>query len=227
MREIEQISIVPQPPVLLLYGGRRSGKTSLLKYLPKQLPSDIIPLTIDLQGSASSITLYGVARFLAEETIRVAKKHNLSLPRIDPDDFHPDPFPALQRWMDRAEQSIKGKRFLWCLDEYERLSEVVAVTNSRAPLNFLRHIIQHRQQYWILLFSGFRTLEELEPYWSDYLINTQSLRVTYLHRTEAIELIQHPIPDFPDIYSPEAIDHILFRHPPQYRKTSPRHHHRY
>jgi hypothetical protein len=61
-----------------------------------------------------------------------------------------------------------------------------------------------------LLFSGFRTLEELEPYWSDYLINTQSLRVTYLHRTEAIELIQHPIPDFPDIYSPEAIEHILF-----------------
>ncbi len=210
MREIERLSLASQPPVLLLYGGRRSGKTSLLKYLPKQLPSDIIPLAIDLQGSASSTTLYGVARFFAEETIRVAKNRNLKLPSIDLEDFDRDPFPALQRWMDRAEQSIKGKRFLWCLDEYERLSEVVAVTNSRAPLNFLRHTIQHRQQHWILLFSGFRTLEELEPYWSDYLINTQSLRVTYLHRTEAIELIQHPIPDFPDIYSPEAIERILF-----------------
>lgn len=210
MREIERLSLASQPPVLLLYGGRRSGKTSLLKYLPKQLPSDIIPLAIDLQGSASSTTLYGVARFFAEETIRVAKNRNLKLPPIDLEDFDRDPFPALQRWMDRAEQSIKGKRFLWCLDEYERLSEVVAVTNSRAPLNFLRHTIQHRQQHWILLFSGFRTLEELEPYWSDYLINTQSLRVTYLHRTEAIELIQHPIPDFPEIYSPEAIDRILF-----------------
>ncbi|MCY7333908.1 MAG: hypothetical protein LH649_14935 [Pseudanabaena sp. CAN_BIN31] len=210
MREIERLSIAPQPPVLLLYGGRRSGKTSLLKYLPKQLPSDIIPLAIDLQGSASSTTLYGVARFLAEETIRVAQRsRNLKLPAIELDDFERDPFPALQRWMDSAEQSVKGKRFLWCLDEYERLSEVVAVTNSRAPLNFLRHIIQHRQQ-WILLFSGFRTIEELEPYWSDYLINTQSMRVSYLHPTEARELITNPIPNFPDIYSPEAIDRILF-----------------
>jgi uncharacterized protein len=33
-REIEKISLSAQPPVLLLYGRRRTGKTSTLKYLP-------------------------------------------------------------------------------------------------------------------------------------------------------------------------------------------------
>ncbi|MEA5536276.1 hypothetical protein [Crocosphaera sp. XPORK-15E] len=107
------------------------------------------------------------------------------------------------------ENIAPGKRFLLCLDEFERLQEVIAVINSRAPLNFLRHIIQDRNT-WTLLFSGSHTLDEIETYWSDYLINTRSVRISYLETSEAAELIKYPVPEFPDIYLPETVERIIY-----------------
>ena len=86
---------------------------------------------------------------------------------------------------------------------------MISSTNSRAPLNFLRHVIQNRPA-WTLLFSGSHTLDEIEDYWSDYLINTRSVRVTYLEKPEAEELITHPVPNFPDIYLPETVARIIY-----------------
>ena len=64
---------------------------------------------------------------------------------------------------------------------------------------------------WILLFSVVPiTIDELQPYWLDALIGTQSIRMTYLEPNEAIELIRKPVPDFPDIYSDETVDRILY-----------------
>ena len=54
------------------------------------------------------------------------------------------------------------------------------------------------------------TLDEIEDYWSDYLINTRSVRVTYLEKPEAEELIVHPVPEFPDIYIPETVARIIY-----------------
>ncbi|NER39999.1 MAG: ATP-binding protein [Oscillatoria sp. SIO1A7] len=207
--QIETLALSAQPPVLLLYGGRRTGKTSALKYLPQRVGSELVPLLVDLQGAASATTLEAVAEYLAEEAIAAARKsRNLRLPEPDPRSLQRDPFPALQKWLKTIEAIAPQKRFLLCLDEFERLSEVVQETGSRAPLNFLRHVLQHRDR-WILLFSGSHTLDELDDYWSDYLINTKSLRVTYLQRDRARELILRPIPDFPNIYEPEAVDSIL------------------
>ncbi|NER39947.1 MAG: AAA family ATPase [Oscillatoria sp. SIO1A7] len=208
-REIETVALSPQPPVLLLYGGRRTGKTSALKYLPEKVGGELVPLLVDMQGGATATTLRSLARYLAEQIIEAAlRSRNLELPYPNKRDLDEDPFPALQRWLQEVEQRAPGKRFLLCLDEFERLSEVVRETKSRSPLNFLRHVMQHRQQ-WILLFSGSHTLDELDDYWSDYLINTQSLRLTYLQEEEARELIVAPVEDFPDIYQPEAVARIV------------------
>lgn len=81
-------------------------------------------------------------------------------------------------------------------------------TNSRAPLNFFRHLLQHQRQ-WILLFSGSHQLSELPSYWTDYLINTRALQMTYLQESEARELILQPVEDFPTIYQPESVDAII------------------
>ncbi|MDZ7952775.1 hypothetical protein [Nostoc sp. DedQUE09] len=81
-------------------------------------------------------------------------------------------------------------------------------TSSRAPLNFIRNLLQH-QRKWILLFSGSQELFELDYYWSDYLINTRALRMTYLHELEARDLIQQPVENFSNIYEPTAIDAII------------------
>lgn len=206
--KIEALSLAEQPPVLLLYGGRRTGKTSSLKYLPQRVGSDLVPLFVDIQGIANATTLAGVAQSLTVQIREAARKaRQLSLPDLPPD-FHRDPFVALQTWFASIEKKVRGKRFLLCLDEFERFSEIINTTGSRVPLNFFRNLIQHHPR-WIVLFSGSHHPDELDTYWSDYLINTRALRLSYLDREAAIELIREPVPDFPDIYPDAVVEAIL------------------
>ncbi|WP_254625753.1 AAA family ATPase [Nostoc sp. TCL240-02] len=209
-REIESLTLSEQMPVLLLYGGRRTGKTSALKYLPYRIQANIVPLLVDIQGVAAATTLKGLAENLAQQIIEAARRlpRKVFLPNPDANKLAEDPFPALQTWFAEIERSNFGKKFLLCLDEYERLGEVVKATSSRAPLNFIRNLLQH-QRKWILLFSGSHELSELDDYWSDYLINTRALRMTYLHELEARDLIQQPVENFSDIYEPTAVDEII------------------
>ncbi|MBE8971141.1 ATP-binding protein, partial [Nostocales cyanobacterium LEGE 12452] len=208
--EIESLALSEQPPVLLLYGGRRTGKTSALKHLPYRIGSDIVPLLVDLQGAASATTLKGLAENLAQQIIEAARRLPRKVKLLEPDakKLAEDPFPALQTWLAEIERINSGKQFLLCLDEYERLGEVVEATRSRAPLNFIRNLLQY-QRNWILLFSGSHELSELPAYWSDCLISARALRMTHLQELEARDLIQQPVENFRDIYEPTAVDEII------------------
>ncbi len=207
-RQIESLLLSAQPPTLVMHGNRRSGKSSALLQLPEQMPSDILPLFVDCQGAATSVTLEGLAHHLAEQLLASAKAtFRLHLPPPDKDELHRDPFAALLAWLDTVEQAAPGKTFLLCLDEFERIDEIVTATGSRAPLNFLRHLIQHRR-CWQLLFAGSHTPEELAPHWSDCLINTRSLRVSCLDKADAVELICRPVPDFPEIWPEAAVEEV-------------------
>jgi len=208
-REIEHLMLATQPPILLLHGGRRTGKTSLLKHLPAKVGSHFLPLLVDFQGAASLTRLTYIAKYLVKQTIQSAREdHNLTLPAADAEVLKEEPFYALQEWLDDVEKTVGKQRILLCLDEFERLDDIVKETGSRAPLNFLRHVMQHRQQ-WVLLFSGAHLIQELPDYWSDYLINTRTLKVSYLDEADARQLITTPIENFPDIYAPAAIDAII------------------
>jgi hypothetical protein len=167
-------------------------------------------MLVDVQGAASATTLSGLAENLATQIIEAARRlpRRLDLPYPDKNKLAQDPFPALQDWLGEIERTFPSKRFLLCLDEFERLSEVVEATGSRTPLNFLGNILQHRPS-WTLLFSGSHEPKELPDYWSYYLINTRTLRVSYLDEESARELIVQPVEDFPDIYSSTAIDTII------------------
>ncbi|MEH2084968.1 MAG: hypothetical protein V7K89_34850 [Nostoc sp.] len=167
-------------------------------------------MLVDLQGAASATTLKGLAENLAQQIIEAARRlpRTVNLPNPDAKKLAEDPFPALQTWFTEIERSNRSQRFLLCLDEYERLDEVVKATSSRAPLNFIRNLLQY-QQNWIVIFSGSHELSELDDYWSDYLINTRALRMTYLQESEARDLILHPVENFTNIYEPTAVDAII------------------
>ncbi len=131
------------------------------------------------------------------------------MPPPDNEIINQEPFYALQEWFKTIEKIIGCKKILLCLDEFEILNELIVKTDDYAPLNFFRHIMQHRQQ-WVLLFSGANLLTELPTYWSNYLINTQTVRVSYLDEPNARQLITQPVMDFPkDVYTPAAVDAII------------------
>ncbi|MBF0340110.1 MAG: hypothetical protein HQL95_04000 [Magnetococcales bacterium] len=208
---VEELALAPHPPILLLLGGRRTGKSSSLNFLPEKMGPEWIPLIVDCQGLSISSNLVSITESLAKAIVHSARmSRNLHLPMLSAADLQNDPLRALLYWMEQAEKILDpDKRFLLCLDEFERLGEVVERTQGdKSLLNFLRHVAQHRHR-WVVLFSGVHPLNDLPDYWSDCLINSQTITVSFLKTEEARELILKPIPEFPDIYTMEAVESIL------------------
>ena len=207
--EIEHITTASQAPVLCLQGGRRTGKTSLLKYLPTNLGAELRPILIDLQGASSVSQLHSFADYIINTIRNEARQHYHydNLPNTDKEALKDDPFYYLQNWLNAVADCYPEKRWLLCFDEFERLNDLID-QQGKAPLNFLRNLVQHHPRY-LVLFSGSHRLEDLPAYWSDTLINTRRLPISYLHPSDAENLITQPVEDFPDLYPAEVVDALI------------------
>ncbi len=194
---------------LLLYGARRMGKTSTLYQFPARLGPQVVPLLVDLQGVGTVESTARLLEGVITDAVReAAESRGLSLPAPDAAAMQQDPFAAFQDWLDQAEQQAEeGITFLLALDEYEALERAIAEGRvDERVLELLRHMLQHRRR-WLILLSGVFTLEDLPVRWSRNLINLQTLRVGPLTRAEAEELIYlRDLEDFRVRYAPEAVE---------------------
>jgi hypothetical protein len=210
---IEQLLAASDHPPLLLYGQRRMGKTSLLYNLRWMLPSHIAPFIVDLQGPVATAGdhnrfLYNLARQMNAS----AQRSGLTLPPVVRAAFDYDPFTVFHDWLDELEQMLIGQditTIILALDEFEALDYAFThgPLQQELVLGTLRHLIQHRPRFKLLL-AGSHTLEEFRR-WSSYLINTQLIPLTYLHADETRQLIERPIQDFALRYEPAASKHIM------------------
>jgi len=71
----------------------------------------------------------------------------------------------------------------------------------------LRHLIQHRPRFKVLL-AGSHTIEEFQR-WASYLINVQVVHISYLNEPEARQLIEQPLKDFTLRYESDAVERVL------------------
>jgi hypothetical protein len=196
---------------LLLYGQRRMGKTSLLNNLGRLLPSSIVPLFVDLQGPASRAFdhtgfLYNIARGMGES----ARQHRERiLPPLAREMLAVDPFTVFDEWLDEVEACLGQDTALLALDELEALDSAISRGRfeEEAVLGMLRHLIQHRPRFKVLL-AGSHTLEELHR-WASYLINVQVVHLSYLREAEALKLVEQPVKDFALRYEPGASQRVL------------------
>lgn len=210
-RRIEQLLLDRRRPPLLLYGQRRTGKTSLLNNLGRLLPNSVIPLFIDFQGPTSRASnhagfLYNLAKGMTDSAKR---QRNLSLPPLPREVLTDDPFTRFDEWLDQIEAVLQDHIALLALDEFEVLDQVLVEErfSETAVLGMLRNLIQHRLHFKVLL-SGSHTLEEFQR-WSSYLINAQVLHLSYLKSSEARQLIEHPIEGFALRYETDASQRVL------------------
>ncbi|BAY11290.1 nSTAND1 domain-containing NTPase [Calothrix sp. NIES-2098] len=207
---IEQLLLDRRRPPLLLYGQRRMGKTSLLNNLGKLLPNTIIPMFVDLQGASSSASDHaGFLYNLAREMVKSAKKQAVTLPPLTREALTSDPFTSFDEWLDKVEQTLEQNTALLMLDEFEVLDS--AITKGRFDeqdvLGMLRHLIQHRPRFKVLL-AGSHTIAEYQR-WASYLINVQVVHISYLKEAEARQLIERPVKDFTLRYEPDAVERVL------------------
>jgi hypothetical protein len=208
--ELELASQAEQRPTLLLFGARRSGKTSAIKQLPVRLGPDVIPVDVDLQSAATAEDVSGLLFGIADQIKSKTQAYRrVQLPTLTRDDLRTDPYVVFGDWLNRVEEDVGTRWILLSLGEYERLTEMMdAGRLDKRVLDFLRSIIQHHLRVTVLL-SGSHTLEDLPPIWSDYLINVRVLKIENLKEDEARELIVKPMDDFPLQYEPVAVERIL------------------
>jgi len=207
---IEHLLLGQRCPPMLLYGPRRMGKTSLLNNLGRLLPSSIVPLFVDLQGPASLASDHaGLLYNLVRDMARSAQQRNLLLPTLTRHMLEKDPFTRFDEWLDEVEHVIGSDTVLLALDEFEVLDR--ALTEERFSetmvLGMLRHLIQHRPRFKVLL-AGSHTLDEVQR-WASYLINVQVVHLSYLSEDEARQLIEGPIKGFALRYEAAASQRVL------------------
>lgn len=210
---IEELLASRDYPPLLLYGQRRMGKTSLLHNLKWLLPFRIMALFIDLQGPVSNASnhagfLYNIAKLMH----KAALEQGVALPELALATLAPDPFTFFDDWLDTVERTLvaQGREtILLALDEFEALDAALTrkQLDESAVLGMLRHIVQYRTRFKVLL-AGSHTLEEFQR-WAGYLINAQTIHLSYLNEAEATQLIERPVRDFPLRYQPAARAAIL------------------
>jgi hypothetical protein len=198
-------------PTLVLYGARRTGKTSFLLNLSRFLPSDLIPIYLDMQSSAISNSeadfCYGLTRAIHKDTI----SQGLKLPApYKRENFKSNPYGKLEDWLDTALPNIQdNRRLLLNLDEFEKIGAAIDRGSlSLRLLDQLRNLIQHYDQL-AFMFSGVQTLEELGPNWSSYFISVVPIEMGYLEPHEAEDLLRNPDPDFKMRYADGVIEEIL------------------
>lgn len=207
---IEHLLLDRRHPPLLLYGQRRMGKTSLLRNLRRLLPSTIIPLQVDSQGLAGARHLPDLLHSMAHQMIKSAKRErSLILPPLSRENVTAYPLTSFNEWLDEIEEMLEGGQLaLLAFDEFEALLSILEQEqfNSLEFLRMLRHLIQHRPRFKVLL-AGSHTLEEFHR-WSSHLINIQTIKLSYLQKREAFKLIEQPVKNFPLRYEPAASQHL-------------------
>ncbi|WP_069469702.1 MFS transporter [Candidatus Marithrix sp. Canyon 246] len=209
---IERLLLDKRRPPLFLYGQRRTGKTSLLNNLSKLLPTNMIPLFVDLQGPpASSKDFAGFLYNISRAMLNSAKRHRkIILPVLTREKLTEDPFSYFDEWLDEIEQELdENQTFLLMLDEFSVLDFVLAkgLLDEALVLGMFRHIIQHRPRIKMLL-SDSSSIDEFER-WASYLINVQTVHISYLETEEALQLITQPIPNFTLCYEEDASQRVL------------------
>jgi hypothetical protein len=197
-------------PTLVLHGPRRSGKTSFLLNLPRLLPSDLVPIYLDMQQGSMTASegdfCYGFVRAIDRDT----RSQGLQLPPIPiREAFYARPYPTLEDWLDLALPKLGERRLLLNLDEFEKIGSAIKDNRmSERLFDQLRSMIQHYDRLGFL-FSGVQTLEELGPRWSNYFISVVPMEMHYLEPHEAEDLLLHPDPEFTLQYDTGIVAEIL------------------
>jgi tRNA A-37 threonylcarbamoyl transferase component Bud32 len=207
VRQIETILVdANQSGSIALLGPRRCGKTSLLQMLPALLP-DCVCVFFDLQDNPVDSTQ---AFFQALE--RQAREQSRRDRRVElPPLSHGGSFGSATHWLQELDSLPGDHRILFCLDEFERLEDLFP--GNRQDLlrlmGLFRATIQHRRRLKLLV-SGVAPFDELGQIWNDHFINVREIRVGHLDSVNAIDLLRHPLPGFPEDAVPEPVAARVF-----------------
>lgn len=195
--------------VLVLYGQRRTGKTSVLYQMCRHLDARYLCIFVDLHGLA----LDGLAGFLwelANHMVRVLRReYQINLPTLTRAEFMSDPRSYFEnQFLDGVGSAIGDRHILLMLDEAIRLQEQVQAGKLEKEIfEYLRHLMQHFERL-NFLFSLGSGLEEMEKEYA-FLFNVALYqKISFLSHEAAVNLVTQPVKMNYEV-DPAAVDRIL------------------
>ena len=195
--------------VIVLYGQRRTGKTSSLYQMHRHLDARYLCIFVDLHGLA----LNGVDGFLwdlANTIVRALRKeHQIDLPPLKRSDFTPDARATFENeFLPQIWNAIGDRHILLMLDEVMRLQEQIEAGRlDKSVFEYLRHLMQHSDRL-NFLFSLGSGLEEMEKEYAFLFSVGLYRKISFLTRDSATALITQPVKDYYK-FEPSAVDRIF------------------
>ena len=195
--------------VIVLYGQRRTGKTSVLYQMRTQIDPRYLCIFVDLHGFALE-SLRGFLWELANHIRRLLRRdYQIILPPLNRADFMIDPLISFEEeFLDHLWSAIDSRHVLLMLDEVIRLQEQVqAGTLGREIFAYMRHLMQHYEQL-NFLFSLGSGLEEMQEEYA-FLFNVALYKnLSFLDHKAASALIIQPVQDY-YTFEQKAVERIL------------------
>jgi outer membrane protein assembly factor BamB len=182
---------------IVLFGQRRSGKTSLLNQLVNTMMlAPHIPIYVDMQNESLGITISKFLRNIAHYIQKALRKRNISLQAPSLKDFEDDPTFTFNCFLDEVEEYLEERKLLLFIDEFEILEQKVKEKALPQEIfEYLRSLMQHREKIRFL-FSGTHTIKQLTAnYWSVFFNIARHYRLSELGEEAATQLIVQPVQD--------------------------------
>jgi len=184
---------------LILYGQRRTGKTSVLyQLLAGRLGEKFIPILIDMQEIAALVSnnadLLGE---IAYQIVRTLGKAGIKADGPAENAMKENPVRAFNRFIDHLETILQDRRLILMFDEFELIEQ--KIVEGRVDVNLLdyfRSLMQHRE-HLVFIFTGTHRLEEMShEYWSILFNIALYRRINFLDTGDARKLIRKPVSDY-------------------------------
>lgn len=224
-----------QNKCVIIFGQKRSGKSSILYHLKKRLKNEKDVLILDLKNIGvlldehSSIPLlYQILWCIIESLIKQIQKRiqkgYSSLDLTFPDDLnfynHPTPIKYLINIFDTymsqtyKKKDWKNTRIVLMIDEFSYIySQIIKGKISEDFMKNWKGILQ--RNYFNVVLAGQDIMEKFKQRFPNEFGTTQDERISYLRRKHARDLIDNPIriPPFTvdgeSRYREKAIDRII------------------
>lgn len=199
--------------LISLTGPRRIGKTSILWRLNNEGSNKSIYVLIDLQAEYFSLKvitdlLFIMARSAARAIASQKLYPDLDLEYPEQGYFTSNPFQAFQEYIKYINSVLGKARLIFLIDEFDILLRLTS--DSLGFYALLRYMLQEEAFYMIT--AGTIPLDVVarsdSPDISPFYNIATVIRLSFLSRSEAVDLIRQPVKGILD-YRAEAIDYLL------------------
>ena len=190
---------------IVLHGGRRTGKTSILRQIDNgRLGADFVPVFIDMQEMAG-VDAHDFFRLIAQK-VNEAHKTAVALPEADRtqldelyrrlEDKTESAYQCFNNFLTHVASTLEGKYIIFLIDEYEILERKVNDGDLTDEIfTYLRHLMQNMDNLAFIFAGSSDFAKRQRKEWALMFNMAQPREVSFLSEKDAIALITEPIRD--------------------------------